>query len=514
MIMQVPLLWLTLLLPLVVSMASLLLRTSNARLTAYLGGLALVIPALIVVYYGVTFSLNEGVFDPVQIDLESYGLGRFMLYIDGLSAPIVLGISIVTGLVSIYSIKYMNHRIDEMREKGESPPDFNVYYALYVIFSVSMLGMAYSTNLAEFYIFLELSLLSSFALIAYYGYGDRRRIALLYFVWTHIAGALFLAGVLYYGFKAGTFDVVKLIEGLPAYVSPFTEKGYQIVAWLIIIGLFIKMAVFGVHMWLPYAHAEAPTPVSALLSPNLIGIAGYALARFALPLFPSLFSTYQWGFIALAFVTIIYGGLVALRQDDFKRFLAYSSVSQMGYMLLGIFTLTAYGIGGSMLHYLSHAVGKAILFMVAGVFIAELGGLRAINRMGGLARRYPLIAAVSLLGFMHLVGIPPALGMWSEILIVFGLVKSVPLAGVGSVVIVSSLVIIAFGITAAYSFITMRKIFFGPLRLAGREELLDDFKASIAVIAVLGIFFFLAITPFSEALRIASAVLSSIAGGG
>ncbi|MEB3779803.1 MAG: complex I subunit 5 family protein [Desulfurococcales archaeon] len=514
MIMDYPLLWITLIIPLIVSLIGLLVRIENARSTAYVGGFTLLLPAFIATYYAITGALSEGVFDPLQIDMENRGLGRFMLYIDGLSAPIVIGISIVTGFVSVYSVKYMLHRIDEMSSRGEPPPSFGVYYVLYVVFSVSMLGMAYSTNLAEFYIFLELSLLSSFALIAYYGYGDRRRIALLYFIWTHVAGALFLAGVLFYGFKSGTFDVIKIVEGLPAYVSPFLEKGYQIAAWLIIIGLFIKMAVFGVHMWLPYAHAEAPTPVSALLSPNLIGIAGYALARFALPLFPSVFEAYQWGFVALSFITIIYGGLVALRQSDFKRFLAYSSVSQMGYMLLGIFTLTAYGIGGSMLHYLSHAVGKAVLFMVAGVFIAELHGLRAIDKMGGLARRYPLIAAVSLLGFMHLVGIPPALGMWSEILITFGIVKAVPLAGVGSVVLLSSLIIVAFGVTAAYSFITMRRIFFGPLKQQGTGESLDDFKGSILFIAVLGVFFFIAITPFSEALRTASTVLSSLVGGG
>ena len=310
----------------------------------------------------------------------------------------------------------------------------------------------------------------------------------------------------------GTFDVVVEIAGVPGYIAPSPLYPYiDLAVAVIVIGLFVKMAVFGVHMWLPYAHAEAPTPVSALLSPNLIGIAGYALARFVYPLFPGIIEGYKALLLTLALVTIIYGGLVALRQVDFKRFLAYSSVSQMGYMLLGLATFTSFGIGGAMLHYLSHAIGKAVLFMVAGVFITELG-TRNIREMGGLARSYPLIAAVSLLGFMHLVGVPPAVGMWSEVLIVYGVFSGLQ---VDNYILwgVTLLLILAFMVTAAYSFLTMRRIFFGQPRTR-REESVDLFKASVIMVGALGIFLFIAIGPLSEPLRVASDFLASIFGGG
>ena len=507
-----PLLWASIIAPILLGLIGLLLRDNSGksyRLLAYTGALLLLIPSLITLYASYTGSLAAGLIDPARIDLSDYGIGSFMLVVDGLSSPVVLGVSIVTALVSIYSLKYMMHRIEEMLHEGESVPGFNVYYALYTGFAVSMLGMAYASNLILFFIFLELSLLTSFALIAFYGYGDRRRISLLYFVWTHIAGALFLAGILYYGINRGTFDVIVDLQGAVGYIDPSPAFKYLDVAVAVaLIGLFIKMAVFGVHMWLPYAHAEAPTPVSALLSPNLIGIAGYAIARFIYPLFPGIMERYQGALMALAILTIVYGGLVALRQVDFKRFLAYSSVSQMGYMLLGLATLTSFGIGGAMLHYLTHAVGKAVLFMLAGVFIVELG-TRDITRMGGLARKYPLMAAAALLGFMHLVGIPPALGMWSEVLIVYGVFDAFEAGSQAVLWGITLILILAFMITAAYSFIMMRKIFFGQPRIEG-QEYIDDFKATILLVGVLGVFFFVIIGPLSEPLRVASELLASV----
>ncbi len=510
-----PILWITILAPVVLAVVGLLLRDNSGktyRFLAYTGAFLLFIPAVLVLYYSYTGALAAGIIDPVIADLSSYRIGRMMLVLDGLSSPVVLGISVVTALVSVYSIRYMTHRIREMEEHGEKVPGFEVYYALYAGFAASMLGMAYASNLILFFIFLELSLLTSFALIAYYGYGDRGRISLLYFVWTHIAGALFLAGVLYYGLNRGTFDVVVEMDGAVGYIAPSPSYQYlDLAVAAIILGLLVKMAVFGVHMWLPYAHAEAPTPVSALLSPNLIGIAGYALARFVYPLFPGIIEGYKTLLLSISILTIVYGGLVALRQVDFKRFLAYSSVSQMGYMLLGLATLTSMGIGGAMLHYLSHAIGKAVLFMVAGVFITELG-TRDITRMGGLARRYPILAAVTLLGFMHLVGIPPALGMWSEVLIVYGIFDGVQVTGQAVLWGITLVLILAFMVTAAYSFVAMRRIFFGPPRIEA-SEYMDDFKATIVLVGVLGVFFFISIGTLSEPLRVASELLVRLMGG-
>ncbi len=519
----IPVWWISILAPFIVGLIALVSREKASTTIAGLSALTLLIPGVATMYYWLEAGVSKGIVDPVSLDLTGYSIGRFYLFIDGLSAPVVLGVSIVTALVALYSIKYMGERIREMEHAGEAPPSMGAYFFLYNLFAVSMLGMALSSNLVEFYVFLELSLVSSFLLIAYYGYGDRKKIALLYFIWTHVAGALFLAGVLYYGLNAGAFDVAIPTEAGIGYVAPASTviaAGARIAAALIIIGLFIKMAVLGFHMWLPYAHAEAPTPISALLSPNLIGLAGYALVRYAIPLFPEVFYDARDYLVGLGLATIIYGGLVALRQTDFKRFLAYSSVSQMGYLLLGIGTLTAYGIGGAILHYLSHAIGKAVLFMVAGVFITELHGLRDITKMGGLARAYPLTAAAALLGFMHLVGMPPTIGMWSEILITIGVVKAYSSATAAQLAVLAALLIVAFTISAAYAFLTMRKIFYGQIKEALVKlgvkpgiEVKDGFKTVVVIMAILGVFYFATITPIMAPLQKASEVIVSLVWG-
>ncbi len=503
-----PVWYISIILPVIVGLLGLGARREQGKLIAWLSGITLILPLIFVIIYWGKGVVSQGVVDPVEINLTQYRIGKFLLFMDGLSAPLVVGISLVTSFVAVYGYKYMTTRIEEMVEAGERVPGIGVFYFLFNVFAVSMLAMSLSNNLIEFYFYLEVSLISSFLLIAYYGYGDRRKISLLYFIWTHVAGALFIAGSLYYGFHVGSFDVVKIApSGSLYYVSPAATlmgAAAKIAAAAIIIGLFIKMAVFGVHMWLPYAHAEAPTPVSALLSPNLIGIAAYAFVRFAFPLFPSIVKSLQYYLIGLAIVTIVYGGLVALRQTDFKRFLAYSSVSQMGYLLLGIATLSTYGIGGAMLHYLTHAIGKAVLFMVAGVFITELHGLRDIEKMGGMAKVYPFTAAAALLGFMHLVGMPPTIGMWSELLITIGVVKAIPAVSTSNVVLVAAILILSFGVSAGYAFITMRRIFYGPLKNQFPHEVLDAFKYTVIVMAVLGVVLFLLVAPLMTPLQHAS----------
>ncbi|MGC9209834.1 MAG: complex I subunit 4 family protein [Acidilobus sp.] len=508
MMLGIPILWMSIVIPLALGIIAWPMR-SRAGLHAlfYISSAALLIPLAIVIYgYGVGALQAGSLVDPLTFNLTRYGIGVFALGLDGLSAPVIIGVSIVTAFVAIYSIKYMETRIEEMERHGERVPGLGAYLLLYNIFAVTMLGLVLSTNLVEFYVFLEGSLISSFLLIAFYGYGDRRRISLLYFVWTHIGAVVFLTGVLYLGILTHTFNYLVIVNGSLSSVGPvdYLGEAATVIAILMLFGLFVKMAIFGVHMWLPYAHAEAPTPISALLSPNLIGLAGYAIARFIIPLFPAQMTAWRPFLIGLAFTTIVYAGLVALRQTDYKRFLAYSSISQMGYMLLGLSTLNPYGIIGAMLIYLSHAIGKALLFMSAGVFITELEGLRDISKMGGLARRYPLVAALALFGFMNLAGLPPSVGMWSEIFIVLGVVNSYLFRGYEYMFGMSLLLIVALTVTAAYAFITMRRIFYGqPRSRVEAREVVDGFKLSMLAIAVFSVVFFLAIDPLTSGLSFA-----------
>lgn len=486
-VLEYPILFTTVIIPFITSVfLPIIGRRVRESVLAFLSGISLLYSLIVIGFLTLYPGLTEGVQDPVYAVHPL--LGSFTMLLDGLSGPVAFSIALVTCLVAFYSVPYMRHRLEEMEREGVSPPSWGVYFMLYLMFSASMLGTVLSTNLIEFYLFLELTLLPSFLLIAFYGYGDRVRIAILYLLWTHIGALVFLVGILALGLNVGVFDIYNPITGafslgigeeLPrALIMP--------VGLAILIGLFVKMAVFGVHIWLPYAHAEAPTPVSALLSPNLIGIAGYALVRILYTFFPNVLSDFSPYLMGLAILTMVYGGFMALAQDDFKRLLAYSSVSQMGYLLLGIGSLNSTGIAGAMLHYVSHAVGKAVLFMVAGVLIVQLHGLRSISRMGGLASKMPLTAALALVGFMHITGVPPSLGLWSEILIVTGSVgKALELGSTSYTTLLVGLVV-AIGLSTAYSFLTMKRIFFGELSEKLREEAREGGLNIVVPVAIIG----------------------------
>ncbi|MEM1873119.1 MAG: complex I subunit 5 family protein [Acidilobaceae archaeon] len=511
-----PILWLSILTPpLLAALAGALGFRSvwHVRLVAYASAALFSLPAAATLWY-LYVSGHRALRDPLYVDLRSQGFGALGLAVDHFSAPVVIGVSLVTSLVSIYSIKYMEHRIAEMEKEGVHAPSLTAYYIMYLLFSSSMLGVAMSTNMIELYVFLELSLISSFLLIALYGYGDRFFVALLYFVWTHVSSMLILLGVLYFGLKAGSFDILDIssLSYVAAYSSVELKGLSTLIPILMTLGLLIKLAAFGVHVWLPYAHAEAPTPVSALLSPNMVGLAGYLIARLGFVLFGNIMTLLSTPLIVLALVSIVFGGLLAVRENDIKRLLAYSSVSQMGYILLGIAALSSYGLAGAMLHYLAHAVGKAILFMVAGVFIMELEGLRSVEKAGGLAKVYPVTSGLAVYGFMHLMGMPPAMGLWSKILIFFGLVETylaTPLA-LAAIAVAATFCFLA---TVFYVTTALSKIFFGETRgeWSVKEEF-DEPKATILVLGVTGLLLFMLTVAIAGPLLEASAELLKAGG--
>ncbi len=291
------------------------------------------------------------------------------LLADGLSIWMLITINVLCLMICIYSVPYMEHRFhEEEHHTGVPTPNsaYASYYMFYLLYAVGMLGTVISTNIIQFYLFYELMLVPSWVLINNYGYGERERIGMMYFMWTHVGAVIMLAGLLSSYWITGSFE----ISALSAVVgSPIA--GW--VAFAILIGFFTKMAVFGIHIWLPYAHGEAPTPISALLSPAMIGIGAYAATRLVVvPMYP-VYKTFSLVFSFWALLTMVYGGLMALAQDDIKRFLAYSSVSQMGYIFLGLASAAEYGVTGAVFHYVTHGFGKCILFGVAGILMSQVG---------------------------------------------------------------------------------------------------------------------------------------------
>jgi NADH-quinone oxidoreductase subunit M len=378
-------------------------------------------------------------------------IGLFGFNADGLSIPILFTITLLCALMSIYSIPYMAHVI------GTEQKEFGLYYALLLLYSVGMIGAVLATNLIEFYLFFELMLIPSYFLIARWGYGDRDRISFMYFMWTHIGALAFLVGILSVGYASHSFDLQDI-------ATSTTPSGLRVwIALLMVVGLLVKMATFGVHIWLPYAHAEAPTPISALLSPAMIGIGGYAIVRIVMTTLPDAVVGISTGLAIWAVVTMFYGGAMALVQDDIKRVLAYSSISQMGYILLGISSVEALGVSGSMLQYVSHGLGKGILFMVAGAIIIQAHGLRSIGKMGGLASRMPMTATAALIGFLTIMGVPPTTGFISEFLIFAGSFQEAFTLNSMLRIAISFLAVVSTALTAGYSLWTVKRVFFGQL---------------------------------------------------
>ena len=405
---------------------------------------------------GVALGITDGsAYREVYTWAPQVGLG-FTLLADGLSIWVLLTINILCLAITVYSMPYMEHRFHEWEHETHETKGndaYASYFALYLLYTVGMLGTVMSTNLIQFYLFYELMLIPSWLLINNYGYGDREKIGMIYFMWTTLGAVILLAGILAAYAITGSFEISSLTR-----LIGVSNAGW--IAMAMLFAFFTKMAVFGLHTWLPFAHAEAPTPISALLSPAMIGIGAYASLRLVIIPMTPVFQTFSWVFTVWALVTMVYGGLMALAQDDIKRFLAYSSISQMGYLFLGIASATPNGEAGAIFHYVSHGFGKCILFCVAGALIAQTHN-RSIKKYGGLADRMPWSAVLMLVGFFVIGGVPPTVGFMSKFFIFAGVFEGVLAhpeqlwAAVGGIVMTI--------LTIGYGMWTVRRVFYGPL---------------------------------------------------
>ncbi len=427
-----------LLIPLVVTF---ILPALRPKAATWVSAASFIIPMFATLYYLLALqSFETPLFDLPQ------PIGEFYILADPISNAFGFTICLISAMVAIYSLPYMKHRFEEMHVDIDT--EFRKYWFLYNLYAVAMLWLVYSGNLLLLYIFLEISLLASFLLIYMYGYGNRQWVGILYFVWTHIAGVLALLGFLIMAFENQTLALHSIA------VVGFT-------AWLLIfLGMVVKLPGLGPHIWLPWAHAEAPTPVSALLSPLTVGLAGYVLLRVYM-LDSSFIDQYRDIIIAYAIISSVYAGLSVFKQKDYKRLLAYSTVSQMGYVLIAI-CLGSAGLIGLVVQYISHAFGKSILFMTAGAIIATFHGLRDIEKMSGMHEYIPTIANAALIGFMTLSGIL-TIGMFAEFFILVGLTQ---IYGFNLYVIAA--VVLVFIISGLYSFYTMKTIYYG--KPAGYEK--------------------------------------------
>ena len=483
--------------------------------------------------------------------------GEFGLLMDGLASPFAIMIYVLSAILALYSKPYMIHKFHEMYHarhgaaagggaalqaeaaassssearsgqsldapsgggggyaggSASSPQradsadleryvnhQSGVYYALFLVFAMGMLGTILATNLIEFYIFFEVMLIPGFFLVAFWGDGPRRRIALMFLFWTHVGAVVLLLGFLTIGLSVGSYDFADIDEAaIPADIV-------MLAAVAIAIGLGVKLAAFMFHIWLPWVHGAAPTPISALLSPVMIGIGAYGIFRLIVEFLPMQYAELAIWFHVWGLVTMIYGGAMALMQDDLKRMLAYSSVSQMGYLLFGIGTYSALGLAGAEMMYITHALGKGLLFMTAGVIIVQVG-TRSISKLGGLAGRMPITAVCAVIGALTIMGVPPTSGFMGEWIVFYGAIETAIAEGSTLRFATFGLGLVATALTMSYMLWMLKRVFFGkiPEKIAHVKEAGWYMTAPMMVLAgftvVLGIYpdiFLQGIVPYME----------------
>ena len=388
--------------------------------------------------------------------IPSFGISYHM-GVDGISVLLVLLSTLLTPIAILASWEAIQTRIKE-------------YMIAFLVLETLMVGMFCALDFVAFYVFFEGVLIPMFFIIGVWG-GERRVYAAFkFFLYTLLGSVLMLLGILAIYFEAGTTDIPTLMRyGFPA--------GMQTWLWLAFFASFaVKVPMWPVHTWLPDAHVEAPTAGSVILAAVLLKMGAYGFLRFSLPMFPDASAFFTPLIYVLSVVAVIYTSLVALAQEDMKKLIAYSSVAHMGFVTVGIFTLTRQGIEGALFQMLSHGVVSAALFLIVGVIYDRMHS-RLIARYGGLVHRMPLYAAVFMLFTLASVGLPGTSGFVGEFLVMVGAFQ------VNSWV--ATLITSGIILGAAYMLWLYRRVVFGKLVRPDLMGIVDLSRREVAVFAPL-----------------------------
>ncbi|MHA1958337.1 MAG: complex I subunit 4 family protein [Candidatus Thorarchaeota archaeon] len=398
-------------------------------------------------------------------------LGQFGLYLDGIAFPITFAVVVLGFLAVVYAVGYTSH--------SENKPTF---FANTLFFLMGMQWVTLATNLIEFFIAWELMLVPSYFLILFWGLPEtRKRTAMKFWLYTQSGAVCLLVGfgVLYFlsgAVPGSSFELAYIMASLASYVG--LVDILKLVFVLLAAGFLVKMAVFPIHWWLPPVHAEAPTPISVLLSGAMIETGAYALVRFGTITLGVAAQELAYFIGILGVATMFYGGFMAMVQTDIKRLLAYSSVSQMGYVLFALGMTTTFGVSGGLFHLINHAFSKGVLFMAAGTVIHQTH-LRDINLMGGLSNKMPITAFAAAIGAMSIAGSPPLSGFASEWMMFYG--------GFQAEFFILTLLAVSSSIfSAGYMLRFLWKVFLGP-HPENLEEVKEGPRSMTIPMIILGV---------------------------
>ncbi len=342
------------------------------------------------------------------------------------------------------------------KQKSYLNTQMGIYFALYLAFSMGMLGTVLATNLIEFYAFFELMLVPPLFLIAFFGYGNRKRVALMFFFWSVVGALVLLLGLLSIGLFSGGFDydTVKF----NSYKIP--DNWVPLILFSIVIGFGVKLGALFLHVWLPETYTQAPTPISVIISSAMTGIGAYGLIRIWLELLAGNYAGYGIYLEIWGVATMLFGGAMALMQNDIKKVLAYSSISSMGYIIFGIGTESVLGISGAIMLYVSHGLGKAILFMMAGSMVLQTG-TRNMDKLGGLASKMPYTAVLTMIGALTIMGVPITSGFMAEWILFNGSLQNAVNNWDSLKVTIFAIAMLTTVLTSAYMLWMYKRVFYG-----------------------------------------------------
>lgn len=389
---------------------------------------------------------------------------NYHLGVDGVSLWLVLLITFLMPIAIASSWHAVEKRVA-------------AFYVFLLLLESVMIGVFVSLDLLLFYLFFEASLVPMFFLIGIWGGENRIYAATKFFIYTAVGSLLMLVGIigLYYYF--GTFDYVAILDAMRNGQMVLGARTELLLFLSFALAFAIKVPIFPFHTWLPDAHTEAPTAGSIILAGVLLKMGTYGLLRFNMALFPGATSRVAPYFIALAVIGIIYGALVAMVQPDVKRLVAYSSVSHMGFVILGLFSLTDAGMQGALYQMLNHGISTGALFLIVGV-IYERRHTRLISEFGGLSHVMPWFAAFFVITSLASIGLPFLNGFVGEFLIMLGLWVSNFDFGRVATMIAATGVIWA----AVYMLWMLQRVLFGRLTNEKNFDLPDLNKREFALL--------------------------------
>ena len=401
----------------------------------------------------------------------------YLLAVDGLSAPLVA----LTGLLGLSAVLASWHVGMRVKE----------YFFWLLLLQSAVMGVFTALDLLLFFLFWELELVPMYMLISIWGTGRKEYSAMKFLIFTILGSAFMLVAIVavFLTPDVGTFNLIELSAKGGALASAATLLPLSWLFWLFFVGFAVKLPTWPLHTWLPDAHTDAPTAASVMLAGVLLKMGGYGLLRVNVGLFPGQSWEFAWVLVVLGVVSVLYGAVVTIRQTDLKRLIAYSSVSHMGLVMLGIGsvgvaggTLTSTGLSGAAMQLFTHGTITGLLFLAVGL-VYEKAHTRYIPDLGGLAGRMPFVAVAMLIAGLASLGLPGLSGFVAELLVFLGAFRAYDWPTV--------LAVLGIVLAAGYILWMMELTFFGTRRERFADltdaSLVEAAPLALMVICIIGI---------------------------